>query len=255
MAKSAFLRVYLPAEQVGYHPEYVRVADGGRVLRRSAFGVWGEEPRNDAFITTYDGRRYVCPRHPRLRMLEGIVAFRAAYPGLTASLLVPEDMASDAMRELERIRTAGPVRSHILTSPWHVPLRWFAAFTPGERELLDVEGGGVSIRYRTLQGDALRRLRRVLDVLGEAGFEDYVVDQVGDVIDWLDGFPAEALVELDYDEVASLFADGDLVFDDTAADIAAVVEALESGDLEAAGEAYATAATRWSHAQAIAHAN
>ena len=255
MAKSAYLRFYLPAELVGYHPEYVRVADGGRVLLRGAFGVWGEEPRNDAFITTHEGRRYVCPRHPRLRMLEGIVAFRAAYPGLTASMLVPDDMASAAMRELERIRTAGPVRSHILTSPWHVPLRWFAAFAAEERELLDQGTDGVSIRYRTLQGDALRRMRRVQDVLDGAGFEDYIVDQVGDVIEWLDGFPADALVELDYDEVASLFADGDLVFDETAADIAEVIEALDAGELERAGEAYAAAAARWSHAQAIAHAN
>jgi len=168
MAKAAYLRMYMPAEQVGYFPEYVRAANGGRVMTRGAFGIWGEVPRDDAFITTHNGRRFVCPRFPRLRMLEGLVAFRNAYPGLTASLLVPERLADAAVRELESIQATGGVRSHILTSPWHVPLRWFSAFSPDEREIIGDDDQGLSIRYRTLQGDALPRLRRVVDVLDEA---------------------------------------------------------------------------------------
>jgi hypothetical protein len=255
MAKAAYLRMYVPAEQVGYFPEHVRPAAEGRVLRRGTFGVWDEAPRNDAFITTFRGRRYVCPRLPRLRMLEGLIAFRNTYSGVTASMLVPDQIAEAAVRELERIQASGTARSHILTSPWHVPLRWFAAFVPGEREILEQEGGGLSIRYRTVQGDALRRLRRVVGVLEDAGFEDHVVDQLSDVIAWMEGFPADAMVELDYDDVAALFPEGDLVFDETANDIAVCVDALADGDLERAGEAYAAAATRWSHAQSIAHAN
>ena len=256
VAKSAFLRVYLPADRVGYYPEHIRPPGSGRVLTRGSFGIWDEVPRDDAFITEYDGRRFVCPRFPRLRMLEGLIAFRNTYPGLTASLLVPERMAEAAARELERIQAGGPaVRSHILTSPWHVPLRWFAAFTPDEREIVDPGTGCISIRYRALQGDAMQRLRRVVGVLDEAGFEDQVIEQVGDVISWLDAFPPDALVELDYDEVATLFPEGDLVFDETARDVAASVEALSKGDFERAGEAYAAAASRWAHAQSISYAN
>jgi len=255
MAKAAYLRMYMPAEQVGYFPEYVRAANGGRVMTRGAFGIWGEVPRDDAFITTHNGRRFVCPRFPRLRMLEGLVAFRNAYPGLTASLLVPERLADAAVRELESIQATGGVRSHILTSPWHVPLRWFSAFSPDEREIIGDDDQGLSIRYRTLQGDALPRLRRVVDVLDEAGFDDHVVDQLTDVIAWMEGFPPDAMVELDYDEVAELFPEGDLVFDESANDISVCIDALAEGDLEAAGEAYAAAAARWSHAQSIVHAN
>jgi hypothetical protein len=255
MAKAAYLRMYVPAEEVGYFPEHILPAENSKVMTRGAFGVWSEHPRDDAFITTHAGRRYVCPRFPRLRMLEGILAFRHAYPGVTASLLVPDQSADDAIRELERIQAGSGVRSHILTSPWHVPLRWFAAFAPDEREILDREGRGVSIRYRTLQGDALRRLRRVFDVLDEAGFEDHIVDQVSDVIGWVEGFRPDALLELDYAEVSSLFAEGDLVFDETASEIATCIDALAEGEMERAGEAYAAAATRWSHAQSIAHAN
>jgi hypothetical protein len=255
MARAAYLRVYLPAEQVGYFPEHVPPGGGRRVLTRGTFGVWGETPRNDAFITTHRGRRYVCPRFPRFRMLEGLIAFRAAYPDSTSSVLIPDTMADAAERELDRLLAAGPIRSHILTSPWHVPLRWFAAFAPDEREIVDEGGSGISIRYRTLQGDALRRLRRVTGVLEEAGFEDGVVEQLSDVVAWMGGFPPDAMVELDYAGVAGLFPDADLVLDETAAEIEVCVEALEEGDMERAGEAYATVASRWSHVRSIAHFN
>ncbi|MCB2223506.1 MAG: hypothetical protein KQH83_04950 [Actinobacteria bacterium] len=254
MAKSAYLRVYMPAERVGYFPEHVRTTSR-RVLRHGSFGVWDEEPSDDAFITSYQGRRYVCPRFPRLRMLEGLLAFRNAYRGATASVLVPRGLAEAAVAELQSIQAAGAARSHILTSPWHVPLRWFAAFVPAERELVEKDGIGLSIRYRALQGDAVRRVRRAAAVLEGAGLDDHVVDQVGDVLTWLEGFPPDALVELDYDEVAGLFPDGDLVLDESAEDLAACLQALADGDFERAGEAYAAAASRWSHAQSITHAN
>jgi hypothetical protein len=255
MAKAAYLRVYMPSERVGYYPEHLPGANPGRVLTRGRFGVWDEAPSDDAFITEHRGRRYVCPRYPRLRMLEGLIAFRNTYPGLTASLLVPERVADAAVHELERIHAGGRVRSHILTSPWHVPLRWFAAFTPADRELVELGSGGITIRYRALQGDALRRLRRALEVLEDAGFEDQIVDQVADLVQWLEDFPPDSLVELDYADVADLFPDGDLVIDESAAEVAAILDALEEEDLMRAGEAYAAAASRWAHAQSIAHAN
>jgi hypothetical protein len=45
------------------------------------------------------------------------------------------------------------------------------------------------------------------------------------------------------------------VLDESAADIAASIEALARGDLEEAGEHYARAASRWAHAHALAYAN
>ena len=51
MAKASYLRVYMPADDVGYFPEHVRPAHPTRVLTRNPFGVWDEAPRNDAFIT------------------------------------------------------------------------------------------------------------------------------------------------------------------------------------------------------------
>jgi hypothetical protein len=188
-------------------------------------------------------------------MLEGLIAFRNTYSGSSASVLVPERVADSAAEELHRLHRVRPeVRSHILTSGWHVPLRWFAAFDPGERELIEA-GDGLTVRYRTPIGDALARLLRAAQVLDDAGFEDVIVEPVRSVAGWLQAFPDEAILELDYGAAATLFSDGDLVLDESAADVAASLAALEEEDYEKAGEHYATVAARWAHAQSLAYAS
>ena len=255
---AAYLRVYVPAERAeGPVLPHVmdRTAAEARVLRSGEFGLSAESNRDDAFVIERDGVRYVCPRNPRLRMLEGLLAFRHAYGDSIASALVPEEVADRAASELDRIHARFPgVKSHILTSPFAIPLRWFAVFDPAEREL-DDEADGVTIRYRTSLAEGLRRLRRAANIIEEAGFDESVVEQVGDVVRWLEEFPRDALVELDYGGVVSLFEDTDLVLDESAADIAASLDALERGDYEAAGEHYGQAAARWAHAHALAYAS
>lgn len=255
MARAAYLRVYLPEPSPGEALEHVAGSTTSSVLTRGEFGITDESVRDDAFVIDIDGHRFVCPRHPRLRMLEGLLAFRNAYDPMTASTLVPEAVADRAADELRRIYQRYPdARSHILTSPFFVPLRWFSAFDPDERDLVTIDGS-LSIRYRTRVGAAVERLERVAEVLEGAGFDEVVVDMVADVIEWVRPFPADGIVELDYGGVAELFSDTDLALDESAADIAASIDALESGDFDEAGEHYASAASRWAHAQALGYAN
>jgi hypothetical protein len=255
MARAAYLRVYLPERRHRGALEHVAEPDTAHVLRRGEFGISNESSRDDAFVIEVGGDRFVCPRYPRLRMLEGLLAFRTAYDPTTASTLVPEGVAQRAAAELDRIYQRQPgVRSHILTSPFFVPLRWFVAFDPAER-LLVSDGGGLTIKYRTRLRDAVRRLRRATEVLEDAGFDDVIVDQVADVADWLRPFPADALVELDYAGVATSFSEAELALDESAAEVSASIDALERGEYEEAGEFYAAAAARWAHAQALSFAN
>jgi hypothetical protein len=256
MAKAAYLRVYLPADRIEEPLVHVAEPDSrGRMLTRGEFGVWDESVRDDAFVLEEEGRRYVCPRYPRLRMLEGLLAFRHAYRGPTASLLVPEATAARAARELDRIQERFPsARSHILTSPFFVPLRWFAAFDPAERRLIE-DDGVLTIRYRSRIRDALRRMRRSVQVLEEAGFDDAIIDQVTDLVRWMEQFPQRSILELDYADVASLFTPAELAIDESAAEVAASLGALEDGDFEAASDHYSAAASRWAHAQSLIYAN
>lgn len=256
MVHAAYLRTYLPAAKTRQWQKHVgRTEHAPPMLTVGEFTVWDESVREDAFSAEWNGARYVCPRHPRLRMLEGLLAFRNAYPGATAAMLVPESIAARAVAELESYRDVVPdARSHILTSPWHVPLRWFVAFHPEQRELIET-AAGPSIRYRNLLGDGLDRVRSAVDVLEDVGFEDVVVDQVRELASWLDGFDEDAMLELDYGTVAGLFSAADIAFDETAADVASSLEALAAGDLDRAGRHYASAATRWAETQTLAFAN
>ncbi|MBP1631903.1 MAG: hypothetical protein H6Q11_191 [Acidobacteria bacterium] len=254
MTPVAYLRVYVP-DEAGPVVEHVPAAGARRVLVRGAYGVWYESLRDDAFVIEQRGRRLVCPRHPRLRMLEGLLAFRHAYPPGIGESLVPETLARRAAAELAVLQADRPeARSHILTSPFHVPLRWFAAFEGKERELLRGPGGP-GIRYRTSRRSALHRLQRAARVLEAAGFEDDTVALVQDLADWLQPFPPESLVELDYGGAAGLFAEDELADDESAADLAASLAALQRGDLEEAGDYYTVVAARWARAQALSFAN
>jgi hypothetical protein len=253
---AAYLRIYVPWTGGPVQRATAAAGGGRRVLVRGEFGVWNEPARNDAFLLEWRGRRYVCPRHPRLRMLEGLLAFHNAYPEPAGPALVPQMVAERAADELGRIHALSPgARSHILTSPFYVPLRWFAAFDPSER-LLERDGSGaLGIRYLTRRGAALDRLRRAVEILESAGFDEGIVSETGGVSRWMDPFPEDSVVELDYGGVTALFGEGELATDESAAEVADSLSALETGDLHEAGGRYAAVASRWAHAQSLTYAN
>ena len=188
-------------------------------------------------------------------MLEGLIAFRNASSAPTSTMLVPDRLVDRASHELEQMQRRRPtLRSHILTSPFYIPLRWFGAFSSTERELIQGDDG-LTIRYRTILERAVERLERSVEILDQSGFEDAIVDQVRDVLRWMERFPSDSLLELDYGGVARLFSDAELALDESAADVAASIDALEHEDYDKAGTHYATAASRWAAAQALTYAN
>src|SRR3970040_345060 len=92
MTKAAFLRVYSP-EGSGSNdpvPGFVRIS-----------GLISEDEGDGHWTVEWDGRRLVCPRNLRLRVLESTVAFANAFRGLGAGL-IPEDAARFADHELRR---------------------------------------------------------------------------------------------------------------------------------------------------------
>ena len=82
-----------------------------------------------------------------------------------------------------------------------------------------------------------------------------VVEEVQDLIRWLRPFPRQSLLQLDYGDVADLFDETELALDESAADVAASLDALERGDFEASGVHYGRVAARWAHAQSLVFAN
>jgi len=248
MISTAYLRVYVPAGVVEIPPFDGESA--GRGVRTDGRFLWSEPVTDDAFHTRWNGADYVCPRHVRLRMVEGILAFTGSFPKIP---LVPEAEREALQAEVVVHRAAGR-RSHILSSAWHVPLRWFGVFAPAEREVYD-RRNGLGIRYRTGLGEAVDRTAWAVRVLEAAEFPDAVVGQVRDLETWLAAFAAGSMVELDYGSVADHFSDGDLAFDESAADVRESLEALERGDGDASRDAYGRVARRWSARQALTFSN
>lgn len=251
MIKTAYLRVYLPesAPAVRGLPE---ASGGTRSPTANSFGLTTEPPGEDAFVAHWSGRVYRCPRTPRVRMLEGLLALKAASSQLGAFSLVPDPQAREAKLQLAEIQRLGRGTAHILTSAWHVPLRWFALFTPDSRELVDHP---LRIRYREVLGEGLARLDRAISILGSAEIPDAIIDEVRGLRGWVAEFPPDAMIELDYGTVATSFEATDLVLDDSAGDLWASLEGLATDDWETAGERYGDLVSRWAVPMAVSYSN
>lgn len=251
MIRTAYLRAYIPSDEVGGLPPHRPELAQRRIVQTDAF-IWDEPTADDGIYTVWQGSQYVCPRNTRLRMLEGVLAFTRSYPSMPL-LSEGERLAYSA--ELSDLRRSSAfARGYILSSAWHVPLRWFTAFHRTERELYD-NGGAPSIRYRTSIGEAIDRVHWAAGVLDSAGFAEQVVERVSDLEEWLSAFHAGTMVELDYDDVAATFHEGDLPIDESADDIRSSLLALEQGDFGASGEAYERVARRWADAQSYTYSN
>lgn len=251
MIPAAYLRVYSPSQRA--EAQLTAPSSWRRdVVRADGHFVWAESDVDDAFKAEWNGVTLLCPRTGRLRMLEGILAFNNAHPG---GSLLPQTAVQRASDELAVLKSHNsPTRSHILTSSWHVPPRWFAAFDPEDRDLYNV-GDDVSMRYRTDLALAIERISRAVDVIDQAGFDDSIVEQVEDLERWLKDFPEGSMLELDYSSVAELFSAVDLAFDDSVAQVRDSLDALENLDYEVAGEKYAAVASRWARAQSLSYVN
>lgn len=207
-------------------------------------------PSEGAFVREVDGVTLICPWRTRLRMLAGLLAFRNSVPEEVADAFVPEAQARRAAHELAVLGDERPeVRSHILHANWHVPLRWFAAFEDAER-ILTEDKDGLRIRYETQLSVAKARLARCVSVLEESWIDETVTVAVRELVEWLDGFTSEGIIELDYASVASTFTDEDLLEDRSAGEVAACLDALESGDLIRAGRLFTGLTERWTEVRA-----
>ncbi|MFC5180635.1 hypothetical protein EBO15_02535 [Actinomadura harenae] len=153
---AAYLRVYEP---VTAYPEPARTlwtayAESRRrprrvhalevEHRRAARRLAGYPPEvaprlecQDAYVRRTDDMIYICPWETRLRSWLAFERFREETSSAVASAFVPPDETERAERAFAHWRDGDrPLRPHILTATWHVPLAWFVPFDRAERCLL-----------------------------------------------------------------------------------------------------------------------
>ena len=245
MTKTAYLRVYAPevSDSGDPVPGFVR-----------GYGLLSESLVEGDWVAEWNGVRMVCPRNLRLRVLESTIAFANAFRGL-GSGLIPEDAARAADRELRQYQREHPGhRSHVLTSAWHVPVRWFTAFQPEDREVYEANGTP-RVRLRVDLAVGRKRVAHALGVLRGLQVFQGPAEELAQLDDWLDSFPASSMLELDYSTVSELFDPQDLVLDDSCELVHQSVAALESGDMMRAGENYGRVVTRWASAFSLTFSN
>ncbi|HLT95699.1 MAG TPA: hypothetical protein VK070_02820 [Acidimicrobiia bacterium] len=240
MIDVAYLRVYRPADQVRL-PVTSSALD---VPRLSPAALTTESQTADAWEVEWDGALWRCPRAPRRRMLESLVAYHQATSRFGASI-VDGGVAESARRELTRIRIGVGEPAAVMVSAWHPPLRWFIPFVPEDT----VE----PMVLRKDLGQALARLDEVITTMRRLDLPEAWIDDLATLENWLDSFSGRAMVELDYRQVGWRL--GSTMIDDTTFDVASSVDALIDGDLETAGHCYSAALFRWADAQAVAYSS
>lgn len=254
MIKTAWLRVYIPEAEATFSVMRLPASKSTRtVLRSSPYGLVDEPMYDDAFVIEHAGEKFICPRRPELRILEGVLAFRNAYLDAGGGLVVPEKVAQRAADELHRLKDREPEqRSHILTTAWFIPLRWFAAFDPEERSY---DSDPPSVTLRTPVFRAIRRLRAALHVLRSVDMDESVIEELDELVDWLGGFSRQALLELDYGTLTDIFEPWELAEESTVEHVHASLEALREGDWDEAGRNYQLAVEPWAHWMFLTSAN
>lgn len=251
MIRTANLRVYLEeaAGAVRGLPEAP-----AQLTSPMAVGValTTERAGEDAYTTEWRGGVYRCPRTPMVRMLEGLLALRAASSRLGPPLF-PQSAVDEARDRLLALKRGDGGVAHILTSAWHVPIRWFVPFAPDQREV--VEAPAMNIRYRQLVGDGLVRLDDAISILEGSDIPPAITAEVRELRGWLSDFPGSAMVELDYGSVARFFGDHELAFDQSVDDLWGSLDALSCRDWRSAGERYGALVERWALPMAIGYSN
>ena len=220
-----------------------------------------------AYVTRVDGATLVCPWRTGLRAWEALLDFRAELPDELADAFAPRAVAESAEEQLERWQDQHPDRrSHLLSSTWQVPLRWFVLVDATERVASPGTPAGAagappgrrtgrSLVYRTAMSQARRRGARALAVLRRVLDEGAVTAGVEDLGRWLEEFHPLSLVELDYGGLVHLLDDTALAQDESARDVARALKALADGDGEQAAAAYAVVSERMKDLQAVESAN
>jgi hypothetical protein len=259
MIRTAYLRVYQPLESFRPEEQDWFLSQSDDLASEAGMSPsWLVTPTltalesasEGAFLRRQGSLTFVCPWRVKLRVLSGLLAFRGSVPEEIADAFVSETSARTAARELAALGEGDPdIRSHILHTNWHVPLRWFAAFDGLDRILIE-DRNGLRIRYETTLPMAKARLARALAVLEESGIDEDVEEAVRRLAEWLEQFEGEGLLELDYGTVAASFTEEDLVEDRSAADVWACLQALEEGDLVTTGRIFTTLGDRWGRVRA-----
>ena len=260
----ASLRVYEPidsfeaADQLRWSQIAITSPTGWDEQVRSLKRSITNEPPNlkpdGAHVLEHEGKRYIAPWSTAARCWAALDDFKYTLPPSVIKFFIPQTIEDSINSTIDIVEDKV---SHILTSTWNIPPRWFALFSPDER-LRGVNEDGHFTIMRTAIANAKSRCtfthRAVLGAFGEGAVEG----EVAELLDWLEIFDPKSIVELDYGGLATylnnqLIESGQVGLDaDTSIeDVTSSIAGLASGDGALAGRGYERLVSRWRRVSAL----
>jgi hypothetical protein len=187
----------------------------------------------------------VCPLDLRGRCAAALVGFLddAEIPLLNAAMTVPVETAKARANAV--VSELADSAVHVLSSTWTVPLPWFVLVDP--QELRTVCGDtGRRVSWQVSMTDARRRTARAHAASQAALGDDGPTRILHETGRWLERFHPHSAVELDYGGLVQMMTNEDVAMDTSAADVHAIVDAMEAGDAAEVGERYEALRDFWS---------
>jgi hypothetical protein len=264
----ASLRIYEPidsfepAERLRWNSIPITAATGIDEQSRAMLRTIIVEPpalvADGAHILEFEGKRYVAPWTTATRCISALEDFQASMPETVGKFFVPSNVAEAISINAEEVEDKVP---YIKTDTWMIPPRWFGLFEPDERLRGETVDGPFTV-MRTSIANAKRRCmfthQSVVSAFGEGPIEE----EIADLLEWLNIFHAESIVECDYGGLAGylekiLINDGlgGLEADTSIEDIQLSLNGLASGDGAKAGEGYERLVSRWRKVAAMEQSN
>ena len=199
-----------------------------------------------AHIIDLNGHRYVCPWSTSVRTWAALSDFKSNLPSTVIPFFISNSFEEALQDSIDFSTSKVP---HIISQTWVIPPRWFALFETHERNRGHNDDGAYVVA-RTEIKKAIGRAKTTHNAVKSAFGEGPVEQEILDLIDWLEMFHPNALVELDYGGLAdylelALAEEGGLEADTSIEDIQSSIAGLAVGDGALAGRGYERLVTRW----------
>ncbi|WP_434995732.1 hypothetical protein [Arthrobacter sp. Ld5] len=195
---------------------------------------------------------YYCPNQLAVRTALAAESLDQSLRGPLIDVLVPEIAREAHQARLDPDTFADSVaRLHTRSATWGVPFAWFALIHEDDlTEVVEDDGRVSTVRITARIGDCIDRGRRSIAQLAVGAPEMDLLDELTEIVEWLEIFRRDAVVEVDYGPVA------DRVFpDDSPMDVRLGIESLAEADMMGAAASYRRLASRWIPIRQLARAS
>ncbi len=223
-------------------------------LRRLIFPEPPAVRPDGAHVLDIDGTRFVSPWSTATRCWAALDDFKESLPSSITPFFISPSLEEVITTGVDLLEDRVP---HIITENWVVPPRWFSLFTADERVRGEDADGPFSIA-RTSMSKARERAERSHEIVLGAFGQGLVEQEIENMLDWLELFHPQSLVELDYGGLAGYLdsalraQDLDGINDDTSIeDVSHSLSGLSAGDGAIAGQGYERLVSRWRLVQAF----